>query len=694
MGKKSKTKGSTAVPTDDDALLDAAIAANAAAAPVSPPGTAPRGRQRVSVDASRRLLDAVKTRDTPSVLRLLQQGASANFIDANITLTGGRPANTVPLHWSAGPYGCVEITRALLDANAEVNRQRADGDTPVFKAAQYGNVNCLELLLSRGGDPALPQEDGLTPLAIAVQGYHGACVAALARAGVDVDTRRSDGWTPLGLACDRGDLSFALLCLEAGARVECQMDDGATPLFVAAQWGFPRIVRALLDHGADPSTPRHGGARPLTGCAEGACNPRGLSCGPTTAVVKAERPNHEECLRLLIAADAIIDPRALHFAYKSRRPKFIRMLLEAKADVNSLVASDDAENVTVLYTAAGAQDVQTVRLLLQAGADCNIQIRSQSEDNGRSAFALSVYLAASALRSPSCCLAKFVGVDAKEAFICFQTFLKEKKAQLDRHCGASNSETALHVACAFGAIPVVAELLKFGADVAAAAENGMTPASVACGENHAACLELLIQHDGLLPGPTDSVNATVGGLLSWACSRGAIDCAKILLSKGFDPEVQLPDQPVLPLIGAMFSGNTALVACLLSAKASPTTRDNQSGFNALDMLVVLEDSNNSPEVFEEMEDLLKESAAMVACDYCGVEHPRRGRGKMGVCDRCKGVRYCCSDCQHADWPRHKDQCKKFRRARREIDTLKEMRVGTQIDGTVSLTVPSFTRGVR
>ena len=334
MGKKK-----VQAADDDDALLDAAIAANAISPVSAVPAAAPRGRQRISVEACRQLLEAVTTRDAPRVLKLLQQGASANFADKK--LVGGRPGNQVPLHLSAGCNASLAITRALLDAKAEVNCQRVDGDTPLFKSAQYGNADCMEELLSRGGDPHRAQEKGITPLAIAVQGSHRACVAALARAGVDVDTPLGDnGWTPLALACYRGDLAFALTCLEVEARVNRTVDFGATPLFVAAQCGFARIVRILLDHRADPSLPRADGHTPIRECCEGTCNFDEVytNARATNAVIDLERPNHTECLLMLLAAGVAIPPDALHVAC----PTLIATLLEAGADVNSAVEVDDA----------------------------------------------------------------------------------------------------------------------------------------------------------------------------------------------------------------------------------------------------------------------------------------------------------------------------------------------------------------
>ena len=118
------------------------------------------------------------------------------------------------------------------------------------------------------------------------------------------------------------------------------VDFGATPLFVAAQCGFARIVRILLDHRADPSLPRADGHTPIRECCEGTCNFDEVytNARATNAVIDLERPNHTECLLMLLAAGVAIPPDALHVAY----PTLIATLLEAGADVNSAVEVDDA----------------------------------------------------------------------------------------------------------------------------------------------------------------------------------------------------------------------------------------------------------------------------------------------------------------------------------------------------------------
>ena len=66
-------------------------------------------------------------------------------------------------------------------------------------------------------------------------------------------------------------------------------------------------------------------------------------------------------------------------------------------------------------------------------------------------------------------------------------------------------------------------------------------------------------------------------------------------------------------------------------------------------------------------------AAPTSCAKCfklpensGSEQPGAGSGAgFPLCGRCKSVRYCCVDCQRADWAAHKPDCKKRAALRRQ-----------------------------
>ena len=72
----------------------------------------------------------------------------------------------MPLH-SAVAGGHLEIARALLEHEAQVNAAQAGGFTPLHGAAQNGQVEMVRLLLDYGADVNLRNKDGKTPLDLA-----------------------------------------------------------------------------------------------------------------------------------------------------------------------------------------------------------------------------------------------------------------------------------------------------------------------------------------------------------------------------------------------------------------------------------------------------------------------------------------------------------------------------------------------
>ncbi|MET8779048.1 ankyrin repeat domain-containing protein [Nocardia sp. NPDC004654] len=70
-----------------------------------------------------------------------------------------------PLHGAAQYHG-LDTARVLLDADAEVNAQDNQGDTPLFYALRspWSTAAVIQLLRDRGADPLLANARGTTPL--------------------------------------------------------------------------------------------------------------------------------------------------------------------------------------------------------------------------------------------------------------------------------------------------------------------------------------------------------------------------------------------------------------------------------------------------------------------------------------------------------------------------------------------------
>lgn len=95
---------------------------------------------------------------------LLLKGADVNMCSNN-------GYNVYPLH-SALAADNADITKILLEANADVNVAQISGLTPLHSAAQHGNIELIILLLEAGADVSAKTSDGITAAAMALNSGH------------------------------------------------------------------------------------------------------------------------------------------------------------------------------------------------------------------------------------------------------------------------------------------------------------------------------------------------------------------------------------------------------------------------------------------------------------------------------------------------------------------------------------------
>ena len=164
-----------------------------------------------------------------------------------------------PLH-SAAFTGDIEALRELLEAEVDLERRNAEGETALHGAA-CDEPEALRLLLARGADVRARSAQGRTPLHVAAGWGATECVVALLDAGSHADARDAEGATPLHAAEGADDVIAALLA--AGADVHARNARGETPLHRAAVGEDPAGVRRLLAAGADPEARDAEGLRPI-----------------------------------------------------------------------------------------------------------------------------------------------------------------------------------------------------------------------------------------------------------------------------------------------------------------------------------------------------------------------------------------------------------------------------------------------
>ena len=280
----------------------AAVVEMLLAAGVSANATGPYGETALHTCARAGKVDAAKV--------LIARGAAVDV--------GDSWRGQTPLMWAAAQRH-PEMMRALIEAGADINarstiinweRQRTaeprdkwlppGGLTPLLFAAREGCVECTKVLVAAGADLNLVDPDQYTPLILALINGHFDVASALIDAGADVNMEDKVGRTALMAAVDAhtipssnrpvpretddnlGSMDVITKLLDRGARVDVPLraqvpyrtkldrggdgvlGPGTTPLLRAAKAGDVPVIKMLLERGANPqATTTRGGVNAI-----------------------------------------------------------------------------------------------------------------------------------------------------------------------------------------------------------------------------------------------------------------------------------------------------------------------------------------------------------------------------------------------------------------------------------------------
>ena len=400
------------------------------------------------------LADAAEKKDRAKVAALLKQGA-----DVNASQADGMTA----LHW-ATYHDDLSLATLLLKSGAKAKAANRYGVTPLSAACTNGNAEIVALLLETCADANTTLRGGETVLMTAARTGKPGPVKALLSRGAEVNAKDRKGQTALMGAAAEGHAEVVSLLLAAKADFKSPLPSGFTPLLFAAREGRTDVVRVLLKAGADIN--------------DAIPDKRGVPRGPkpgTGALLMAVENGHFELAIALVKAGA--DPNdqragcgALHMISWVRKPgrgdneegdpppigsgkltslEFVKEMIANGAKVNLQSKTGlsgrgvlNWPGATPFLAAASTADVPLMELLLKLGADP---------------------LLANARRTTPLMAAAGVGVGAPEE--------------------------------APGAEPEVLEsvklLLKLGADVNAADDDGETAMHGAAYRNHPKVVQLL-----------------------------------------------------------------------------------------------------------------------------------------------------------------------------------------------------------
>ncbi len=439
---------------------------------------------------------------------LVELVENSDFVAADSIIKSGTDVNipaadgTTALHWAVY-HGQVELVKALLRAEAEVDTRNDYGSSPMMEAATVGNAEVLKLLLD---------------------------------AGADVESANPEGQTALMAVARTGNLAAAELLIERGANVNAaEQWGGQTALMWAAARRQPAMIDLLVKHGAeiDKRAIDRNWERRVT--AEPRVKERFQ--GGFTALLYAVREECLDCVKKLLAAGADInkpDPdnvSPLILALINMRFDIARYLIEQGADVNQwdywgrtpLYAATDT-NILPMSQRGDVPPVQLTtgldiaQLLLERGADPNYYLKlpplpreiayDRAGDNGvlttgatplvRAAYGGDIEMMKLLLASGADMqLANINGVTPliamtnkggsrgrgkdESKMLAGLEVLLQAGADINEKGGA-NGETPLHTTARLNMLGTVQFIVDHGGDLYAKDKNGLIPLDYATGK--------------------------------------------------------------------------------------------------------------------------------------------------------------------------------------------------------------------
>lgn len=225
------------------------------------------------------LSTAIKSRNIEALIWLLERGFNVNFQDGDGLTPLGRAVSEglisvsllllqrredigldIDLEGSDGRSPLVlavindyvEVAGLLLDAKASIGNMDSGTDQHALTlAARYGRVEIGRLLLDANADLEAEDGNGETPLTMAASKGHYGVLQLLIDRKANIEATGRNGSTPLAVAAYEGHVRISRLLLDHGANANARDDDGITPLHLAARKNYYHVVRLLLDNDAN-----------------------------------------------------------------------------------------------------------------------------------------------------------------------------------------------------------------------------------------------------------------------------------------------------------------------------------------------------------------------------------------------------------------------------------------------------------
>ncbi|KAL6812945.1 ankyrin repeat-containing domain protein [Trichoderma sp. SZMC 28013] len=289
----------------------------------------------------------------------------------------------------AAECGHLNIFKHLIDRGAKKNAVDAHELTPLHLAAENGRVALAEFLIQSGAEIDCLSDTNFQPLHLAAEAGHVALVEMLLQYNANIESKTPTKRTPLILASEAGNVETVRYLLNHGARLDQRDWHDCTALSVAARWGYRQIVEILLE-AAESDEKLKWEQVDLNTALQAAIQWDNLSIVERLLELKADigskdRDGDSALCNAMYAGSVDmakfvlgygVDVKhtnkkgysALHLAIKKQIDALVKLLVEARADLN---ISDDWLG-SHLHFAAKYGTLASFSLLLDAMKDITI----------------------------------------------------------------------------------------------------------------------------------------------------------------------------------------------------------------------------------------------------------------------------------------------------------------------------------
>jgi len=182
-----------------------------------------------TAELTEQLFDAIIRHDLERTRTLLSRGADPNAPNQN----GWRPLHTALGQMDVG--GSIDFVKLLLAHGADPNAWDLNHhETPILSASDLLDVENFEgalVLLDAGADPNVRRSDGESPLRLAARWKSRLLAEMLLKHGAQrtIDEFGGDwAWTALGHAAHNFDVDMIQMLLDAGADPKVEDETGST----------------------------------------------------------------------------------------------------------------------------------------------------------------------------------------------------------------------------------------------------------------------------------------------------------------------------------------------------------------------------------------------------------------------------------------------------------------------------------